>query len=430
MMRHHRKNWYHLLLCGFLLLFVGGLKIWAETAILSRDATEHHFDVRVLLAKEFVASSGERDERVAYPPFNDWVISSTDGFIAADQANGLNEMLHEETLNIGVRNMRLTVNGRRLKTNTIDLRPVSGVTHFGKYRYAGTIRVMLEENGEIYLVNQLDIEDYIFSVLRWESVPSWPLEANKAMAIACRTYVVNKVLLARRGNNSGKRYHYDVRATNAHQTYRGLHEYDFLRTPVDETCGVVMAFRRPSTGKLEVLEALYDACCGGSAPSKMNGVVDFDQAPYLKRSETCHFCNNCKLFNWRKEYTRTEVENLMRFSCPSLFEKKTAHVTDMRVSKRDGSNVVHQIQVKIGKEWYSLTGEQTYSIFRGIKSRMFTVKTIANRIVFKGRGVGHGLGLCQWGAYKMARMGKTHKEILTYYYTDAIIFTTVRVAGD
>lgn len=422
------RRWCSFLLCAIFFLCLGGLKMWAENVAFANSETNYHFDVRVLLAKEILALSPLDMQRIdpGCPRFVGWSLSSPGGFVVTDVEKGLTEALPDETLVVGAKNGRLAINDRRLRSNSIEISPISGITNFGKYRYAGVMHIMLEDTGEIYLVNRLDIEDYIFSVLRWESVPGWPLEANKAMAIACRTYVVNKVLLARRERAEAS-YHYDVRATNAHQTYRGVHEFESLRQPVDETRGIIMAFRRTPTSKLEVIEALYDACCGGSEPAKMVGVVNFDRAPYLKERLVCHDCRKCKLFKWQKVYSIAEFEAIMRSSCPSLFRKKSARLVDVRVSKKDGSGVVHQMQIKVNGTWYALTGEQVYGIFRGTKSRMFTVEMSGNSIIFKGRGVGHGLGLCQWGAYRRAKMGKKYDEILESYYTDAIIFTTIRV---
>lgn len=418
------KRWGSLFFALFLFICLSGLKVWAEKTVLSGNDVEYHFDVRVLLSKEM---SGEPIDS-GCPEFVGWSLSSAQGFVATDLESGATETLGIETLIVGVRNGRLTINDRRLRSNSVELVPVSGVTDFGTHHYAGVIHIMLDATGEVYLVNRLDIEDYIFSVLRWESVPDWPLEANKAMAIACRTYVVNRVLLAR-GKNRDKAYHYDIRATNADQTYRGLHNFRSLWRPVNETRGIVIAFRRTPTSRLEVIEALYDACCGGSIPAKMNGVINFNHAPYLKRTHACHHCRNCKLYNWTKRYKLREFETVLRSKCPQLFRNKLAHVQTVRVSKKDGSGVVHQIQIKIGATWYSLSGEQVYSIFKP-KSRMFAVRMNGAEIVLDGRGVGHGLGLCEWGAYTLARQGKKYAEILEYYYTKAIVFTTIRVTSN
>ena len=51
-----------------------------------------------------------------------------------------------------------------------------------------------------------------------------------------------------------------------------------------------------------------------------------------------------------------------------------------------------------------------------IKSTMFTVTPYRKGILFKGKGYGHGVGMSQWGARKMAMKGVNYKNILKYYY--------------
>ena len=58
-----------------------------------------------------------------------------------------------------------------------------------------------------------------------------------------------------------------------------------------------------------------------------------------------------------------------------------------------------------------------------IKSTNFEVKVVKNDVVFEGIGWGHGVGLCQWGAYFMAKQDWDYKKILEFYYPGAIIST-------
>jgi stage II sporulation protein D len=51
-----------------------------------------------------------------------------------------------------------------------------------------------------------------------------------------------------------------------------------------------------------------------------------------------------------------------------------------------------------------------------IKSTLFTINQNAQDVRFEGRGYGHGVGMSQWGAYIMAREGRSYREILQYYY--------------
>jgi stage II sporulation protein D len=56
-----------------------------------------------------------------------------------------------------------------------------------------------------------------------------------------------------------------------------------------------------------------------------------------------------------------------------------------------------------------------------IRSTNFNLRIVDRDAVFEGFGWGHGVGLCQWGAYFMAKRGYNYKRILEYYYPQAVI---------
>jgi stage II sporulation protein D len=56
-----------------------------------------------------------------------------------------------------------------------------------------------------------------------------------------------------------------------------------------------------------------------------------------------------------------------------------------------------------------------------LKSTLFDVTDDGDGLVFEGRGAGHGVGLCQWGAKGMAEEGKSYRDILGFYYPGAEI---------
>ena len=53
-----------------------------------------------------------------------------------------------------------------------------------------------------------------------------------------------------------------------------------------------------------------------------------------------------------------------------------------------------------------------------LRSTQFQIEATSTEVVFKGRGFGHGVGLCQEGAMRMSQLGYTYKDIIHFYYTD------------
>jgi len=59
--------------------------------------------------------------------------------------------------------------------------------------------------------------------------------------------------------------------------------------------------------------------------------------------------------------------------------------------------------------------------WKTLPSTWFTLRRKGNTFILNGRGYGHGVGLCQWGAQQMAKDGKNYKEILSFYYPGTVI---------
>ena len=58
----------------------------------------------------------------------------------------------------------------------------------------------------------------------------------------------------------------------------------------------------------------------------------------------------------------------------------------------------------------------------GLKSTYFNTEQVGDKILFKGKGFGHGIGLCQEGAMQMIRKGFSSEEVLKYYFSGAKTF--------
>jgi stage II sporulation protein D len=359
---------------------------------------EQMFNVRVLLAQE---------EKSGVSP--DWTITSDAGFNLTDPDDPDN--FYEVAacqLNLTVTKGKLAVNGKRLAFDSIAISPKKGNLKFCGNIYEGSF-VFVRIDRIISLINSIDLEDYLFSVLRWESWPGWPLEVNKAFAIMCRTYVVNKVVQERK-----KRRPFDIKSTNIHQTYRGTHSFTNLRHALHETHGMIMAYNG------EPIVAMYDSCCGGIIPARMDG-VDFIKAPYLARDYACTYCKKSKLYAWRLEYELSDFEDLLHADL-----KNAVPISDICIGKKDAAGVVHEVVVTTNSAKLALSGKRIYSLLKDVKSLCFSVTKKWKKVVFQGNGYGHHLGLCQWGARQMVRDGWKYKDILRFYYP-GITFMKVEV---
>ena len=297
----------------------------------------------------------------------------------------------------------LYLDNKRCSSNKVLIQPVEGYLQYNSYHYQGAFLVAVE-NDRIYLISQLDIEDYVFSVLRWESWPGWPVEVNKAFAIACRSYLISKVLNTSKQNNL-----FHIKNTNIHQTYNGVHACYTLKRAIDETRGLILAHNK------KPIEAMFDCCCGDIIPAKLSG-IDFVKAPYLARSYPCTFCKPCKIYSWNLEYSVEDFTSILRDAGHSVEE-----IYDMKVTKKDSAGAVQEVIIKDKNNHLTFNGREFYSLLTKIKSFCYSIEKKGSSIYFSGQGYGHHLGICQWGARRMIDAGWNYRSILHFYYPGSTI---------
>ena len=81
--------------------------------------------------------------------------------------------------------------------------------------------------------------------------------------------------------------------------------------------------------------------------------------------------------------------------------------------QRDSSDYVEMVIVKGGH----IPGELFRNYFR-INSACFTIEETASTVKITTKGIGHGVGMSQYGANEMAKSGKSYVDILQYYFTN------------
>jgi stage II sporulation protein D len=259
---------------------------------------------------------------------------------------------------------------------------------------------ILEHKDYYLIINCLDIDDYLVSVLNAEAWPGWPLEAYKALMIASRSYLVSKVLEAVRCKRL-----FHIKNSISHQTYKGyckVHK-NILRA-AEETRDIIM------THKGKIVEAMFDSCCGGVIPAKISD-FSFQKVPYLARKKVCTFCKPCWIYRWKSSFTHAQLLERLQKAFPDL-----TRIRDIKVVLRDDAKLVKKVLISDGKKRHYATGKKMYSLFPEIKSFCFDIKKKNKQYLIHGRGYGHHIGLCQWGARKMVDAHWNYRSILKFYY--------------
>jgi stage II sporulation protein D len=351
-----------------------------------------HYKVRVLLDEQDEGSSDM------------WTLTSSSGFCVIDSAFPDKKYLFKyPQITISRSHSLWRVNDCKLTGPLLYVQPAEGNVTVSGEEYKGNF-ILAHKNGKLQLINQVDIEDYVYSVIRYESWPGWPVEVNKAFAIAIRSYVIAKILERKKNKQ-----HYHIKNSNVHQTYKGVHTSPILKQAVEETQGLILTHNK------KPIVAMFDCCCGGIIPAHI-AEVNHTQAPYLSRSYPCNFCKSCKIYTWNLEYTTEELLDLLHIKA-----RADTDIRDIVIKKRDRAGIVQKVSIATKHREYIFSGKQLYSLIQRIKSFCYSVKKVGKKIQFSGKGYGHHLGICQWGARRMLDHGYTFKDMLSFYYPSTTI---------
>lgn len=378
-------NWIgKLLFCfsvGFALLSGHALE-----PVTKEEKKSHRIHVRVLL-QEYDLS-----KPVSFK------ITAKSGFYLIDKQAKTKTAYPAEEISIKHSKNNFYLNDVLIDKSSFYIKPQQGHLSFEGKSYEGSFLITADKQ-LVYVINSLAIEDYVCAVLRTESWPGWPLEVNKAFAISSRSYVIGVVL-----NQITSKLPYHIKNTNRHQTYAGVHNDPVLKAAVEQTRGVYLTYQ----GKPIV--AMFDACCGGVIPGLMEG-VNFTHAPYLARNYACRFCTNARGYNWKVTYTFDQFEKIVQ---PDF--KKVKKIKEVKNYKIDKAGTVQSIQIKTAQHTFHIPMKKLYYLLPKVRSFYFETETHNGKITFTGHGIGHHLGLCQWGAREMVAQGYTYTQILDFYY--------------
>jgi stage II sporulation protein D len=272
--------------------------------------------------------------------------------------------------------------------------------------YAGRLDVMRNGDGALVVINDLPLEEYLVGVLRAESNERWPQEALRAQAIASRTYAAYH-----RALNAAKPYH--IVASTAHQQFAGrVAPSSPTWGAVQETAGQVLRWEG------ELFPAFYHTNSGGYTEDPRT-VFAARNMPALQ-AVVCPLAAGSPHFQWTLELRLDDLSDLLRRGNAGVGAVQSIEVTERTASLRAtvvtvrGTTATQRLR---GNDFRRIVGYDT------LKSTLFAVAVDGELARFSGRGYGHGVGMCQWGAKGMAEQGASAWQILTFYYPGATLST-------
>lgn len=341
----------------------------------------------------------------------------------------------------------------RYDENNISIINVEGTN------YRGAITAKRLSNSDMTIINKLFMEDYLYGVVPSEMPALWPIEALKAQAVAARGFAFTNF-------NKYKSFGFNLCSTINSQVYKGYgNEHPNTNKAVDETKSKTLTF----DGKL--VQPYYHSNSGGFTEDSEN--IWTNPLPYI-RGVKDDFSVSEPNSTWSLTLSKDEVKNRLEankmfigdvLNMKILSTSNNGRVLSLQVYGTNGSTVLEKEKIRttfgLRSTWfllgqsdkntsslvakvghtsegqkidlkgkslitsagiYELKDSNEISIFNGNEYMSIGLNNPADIIpvdafVLEGKGFGHGLGMSQYGARRMAELNYKFDEILTYYYT-------------
>lgn len=245
------------------------------------------------------------------------------------------------------------------------------------------------------IINWVDVEDYIAGVVEAESGTRTTVEYYKLQAILCRTYALSH---GRRHEAEGFNLCDQVHC----QAFKGRTLDNDIINAVEDTRGLVIV-----DSDLNLITAAFHSNCGGQTVNSED--VWALPVPYLKSVKDT-FCLNMPHAHWERKIATEDwmsylaLKHKYPINDSVSFTNAVNHQQDTRCIYFCDKGLNIPLKT-IRSDWQ-------------LKSTYFSIEQRSDSVIFKGKGYGHGVGLCQEGAMRMAKLGYSYKDILHFYYKD------------
>jgi stage II sporulation protein D len=283
----------------------------------------------------------------------------------------------------------------RLPNGAFKIKSVIPESNVRTYEDNLTVNLSADKK-QFLLINKVDIEKYIGGVVESESGSKTSLEYYKLQAILCRTYLLSNI---NRHVLEGYQVCDDVHC----QAYLSRTVDADVKTAVNATKGLVVV-----DNDLNLITAAFHSNCGGQTVASQD--VWAVSTSYLKSVKDT-FCLNQLHAHWKRDISLEDWK--------AYLQLKHKYPIDDSLKLNDATSFAQPN----GRAIYFTDKDlkiplKTIRADFQLKSTYFSVDQKGETIIFNGRGYGHGVGLCQEGAMRMADLNYSYKDILNVYYKD------------
>ena len=279
------------------------------------------------------------------------------------------------------------------------------------YKKYGTINLLHHLTGQ---VEKVKLDEYLCNVVSAEMPADYDLEALKAQAIVARTYTIYKAINKKHDNadicddsNCCQAWISKEDRLAKWEEAKRQSNWQKIEQCVNETKGKIVTYNN------QPINAFFHSNSGGKTETPVNvwGGTDY---PYLQVVETAGE-EGYSQYSSEVEFSNEELINKLKTKYEDI-QIDFNNVDDIKILEyTDGGRVK---TIKFGN--HELSGVETRTLL-GLKSANFEITRQNNKIKFTVKGYGHGVGMSQTGADRLAKQGKDFEDIIHHFYADVEI---------
>lgn len=276
--------------------------------------------------------------------------------------------------------------------NALRLRPRSPILKDRKYNDGFSV---FSGGKSLSIVNNVSFTNYLGGVVESEGGGGKHIEYYKAQAVLSRTYALKYL-------NRHKKEGFNLCDQVHCQAYHNKLIYtDDIRKAVEEVDGIYIT----DTVSKELVEGFFHANCGGQTSS--SDYVWKEEIPYLQPFKDT-FCIYTRQATWEKRVSKIEWRKFLvnNYFYPIEDSLYRSIIYSFEQEDRKAFYISPHLGIPLRDIRYRFKLRSTY----------FSCSPEGQDVLLKGRGFGHGVGLCQEGAMGMANSGLNYQQILSFYF--------------
>jgi len=268
--------------------------------------------------------------------------------------------------------------------------------------YRGDLEMEFNNRAGLQMINVVGLEDYITSVIGSE-MNFREMDALKSQAVVSRTYTLWNI-----HKSVWPGFHLKDHEQN--QVYRGelISRPDYAEA-ANATAGEILTWSN------KLILSAYSSTCGGTTGNNIE-IWDGEDLPYLNPINDRQMCSLSPHYEWE---TVLSIEDFFDF-----IKARYAFTSENFEIQTHPSGRVSRItfydrfskELTFGGNEFRLIINRHFKKIT-LKSTLFTLHKTDNNIHFSGNGLGHGVGMCQWGAKGFAKAGWNYSDILSFYFS-------------